>query len=125
MKRTVLSLIAAAALAGAAAPALAQGSRPADWQPLSQRQDEVARRISDDVASGALTDLQARALRDQFQGLLNLEDEYRRTGLTLYQREDLQARYDTLLARLRVDANPAAQTYAPAGVDVVIRAPAR
>jgi hypothetical protein len=114
MKRILACALAAAALAGAVAPASAQGPRPSDWQPLSQRQDDVARRIDNGVASGALTDLQARDLRDQFQGLLNLEDDYAKTGLTLHQREDLQARYDTLAARLRVDTQSEDRVYLPA-----------
>ena len=72
--------------------------------------------IDNGVASGRLTDLQAKDLRDQFKGLLKLEDDYRKTGLTLKQREDLQARYDTLSIRLRVDIETAGgATYLPAG----------
>jgi hypothetical protein len=115
MKRSLICILAVATLAGAAAPAFAQGPRPSDWAPLSERQDDVARRIDDGVASGALTDLQARDLRAQFKGLLNLEDTYRKTGLTLDQRKDLQARYDTLALRLRVDSGPVDPTVYPAG----------
>jgi hypothetical protein len=115
MKRIVLSILAAAAIAGAAVPAAAQGTRPSDWIPLSQRQDNIAQRIDAGVASGALTDLAARDLRQQFQGLLNLEDEYRKTGLTLHQREDLQARYDTLSIRLRADTLTEGPVAYPAG----------
>ncbi len=120
MKRIVLAL-AAVAVVGAAAPALAppafaQGARASDWQPLAQRQDDIARQIAVGEDSGSLTKLQAADLRDQFKGLLNLEDTYRKTGLTLHQREDLQARYDTLVARIRLDKSPADLRYAPAGV---------
>jgi hypothetical protein len=118
MKRILISLLAAGALVGAVSPAIAQGPWPSDWRPLAERQDDIARRIDNGVASGALTDLQARDLRDQFKGLLKLEDDYRKTGLTLDQRKDLQARYDTLALRLRVDAAPAdgvpARAYYPA-----------
>ena len=111
MIRTVLALTAAACLTGAAVPALAQSlsteSAPASWKPLPQRQDQVAAQIADGVDSGALSDLQARALRDQFKGLLDLEDQYSKTGLTAAQRADLQARYDTLEARIQVESHPA------------------
>lgn len=111
MIRTVLALTAAASLAGAAAPAFSQALRaqpaPASWKPLLQRQDEVAAQIADGVDSGALSGLQARDLRDQFKGLLDLEDQYRRTGLTPDQQADLQARYDTLEARIQVESHPA------------------
>ena len=111
MIRTVLALTAAACLTGAAVPALAQTlstePAPASWKPLPQRQDQVAAQIADGVDSGALSDLQARALRDQFKGLLDLEDQYSKTGLTAAQRADLQARYDTLEARIQVESHPA------------------
>jgi hypothetical protein len=107
MKRILLSVIATAAIAGAAVPALAQGPRPADWQPLSQRADNIDQRITAGEASGALSGLAAHDLRDQFKALIKLEDDYRKTGLTLHQREDLQARYDTLSMRIRANSDPA------------------
>jgi hypothetical protein len=111
MIRTLISLALAASLAAGAAPALAQTlttqAAPASWKPLSQRQDDVAAGIANGVASGALSDATAHGLRDQFTGLLNLEDEYRKTGLTPAQRADLEARYDTLEARINVDSHPA------------------
>ena len=111
MIRTILALSAAASLAGAALPAFAQSpstqSAPASWKPLPQRQDQVADEIAAGVDNGALSDLQARDLRDQFKGLLNLEDQYRQTGLTPAQQADLQARYDTLDARIQVESHPA------------------
>src|ERR1700761_6409091 len=111
MIRTVIAFAAAASLAGAAVPALAQGlttqSAPASWKPLPQREDQVASRIADGVDKGALSDLQARALREQFKGLLDLEDQYRKSGMTSAQQADLQARYDTLEARIQVESHPA------------------
>ncbi len=111
MIRTVLALSAAASLAGAALPAFAQSpspqAAPASWKPLPQRQDQVADEIAAGVDNGALSDLQARDLRDQFKGLLDLEDQYRKTGLTPAQQADLQARYDTLDARIQVESHPA------------------
>jgi hypothetical protein len=107
MIRTVLALAAAASLAGAAMPAFAQQAAPASWKPLPQRQDQVAAQLADDVDKGTLSDLQARDLRDQFKGLLDLEDQYRQTGLTQAQQTDLQQRYDTLDARIQVESHPA------------------
>jgi hypothetical protein len=122
MKRTLLAFLAVGSMAATALPvmtpsAFAQGPRAVDWKPLSERQSDVARRIEAGVASGKLTDLQAKDLRDQFKGLMNLEDQYRQSGLTLHQREDLQARYDTLDARLRLAANEA--DYRPAATTEV------
>ena|ERR1700761_2175683 len=106
MIRTLLALTAVASFAGAALPASAQ-SAPASWKPLQERQDTVAAKLAIDVDKGALSDLQARDLRDQFKGLLDLEDQYRKTGLTPAQQADLQARYDTLEARIEVESHPA------------------
>src|SRR4051812_23949103 len=106
MIRTVLAFAAATSLATAALPAFAQ-SAPASWKPLPQRQDQVAAEIADGVEKGTLSDLQARGLRDQFKGLLDLEDQYRKTGMTPAQQADLQARYDTLDARIKVESHPA------------------
>jgi len=116
MFRTLACLTVAAGLATAAAPAQAQTAplkaqpAPASWKPLIQRQDDVATRIAAGVDSGALTDAQAHALREQFKGLLDLEDQYKKTGLTADQQADLQARYDTLEARIQVDSHPASIT---------------
>jgi hypothetical protein len=108
MIRTLLPLAMAASLA---APALAQPplitSPPASWKPLAERQDQVAEELTEGVDSGALSHRQADELRDQFKGLLHLEHQYRKTGLTPAQRADLQARYDTLEARIQVNSHPA------------------
>jgi len=103
MKRVVLSLIAAASLAGAAVPAFAQGPRPSDWQPLAQRQDNIERRIDQGERSGQLTRREARRLHAEFGSLLRLEDRYRRNGLNFREREDLQRRYDALSAQVRFE----------------------
>ena len=111
--RTFSSAVMALVVASAAIPALALAqtlttqAAPATWKPLNQRQDDVAAAIANGVDSGALSDATAQGLRDQFKGLLNLEDEYRKTGLTPAQQTDLQARYDTLEARINVDSHPA------------------
>jgi hypothetical protein len=103
MKRVILSLIAAASLAGAAVPAFAQGPRPSDWQPLAERQDSIEHRIDDGVRSGQLTRREARSLHDQFRGLLRLEARYRHDGMTAGERADLERRYDALSDRVRFD----------------------
>jgi hypothetical protein len=103
--------LTALTLASLAVPASAQAvstqAAPASWKPLPQRQDQVAAEIADGVDKGTLSDLQARDLRDQFKGLLDLEDQYSKTGLTPGQQADLQARYDTLEARIQVNSHPA------------------
>lgn len=103
MKRVVLSLMAAASLAAAAAPAFAQGPRPSDWQPLAQRQDNIERRIDEGVRSGQLTRREARSLHEQFNGLLRLEARYRRDGMNPRERAELERRYDALSDRIRFE----------------------
>ena|SRR5665213_1127519 len=103
MKRTILTLVAAASLAGAAAPAFAQGPRPSDWQPLSQRQDNIDHRIDEGMRSGQLTRREARSLHTQFNSLLRLEARYERGGLNFRERADLQRRYDALARRVRFE----------------------
>jgi hypothetical protein len=103
MKRVILSLIAAASLAGAAVPAFAQGPRPSDWRPLAERQDNIEHRIDDGVRSGQLNRREARSLRDQFHDLQRLEARYRHDGMTPRERADLERRYDALSDRVRFD----------------------
>lgn len=122
MIRALVPLTLAASLAAAAVPALAQTllttqPAPSSWKPLSQRQDDVAARIAAGVESGALSGPTAHGLRDQFKGLLDLEDQYRKTGMTPAQQADLQARYDTLEARIQVDSHPASITVERAPAD--------
>lgn len=102
MKKLVFGLLAAATL-GTAVPAFAQGPRPSDWRPLAQRQDNIERRIDQGVRSGQLTRREARSLHEQFRSLLRLEDRYRRHGLTVRERADLQRRYDSLASRVRFE----------------------
>jgi len=101
MNKTITTLLAAASLAGAAAPAFAQGPRPSDWQPLSQRQDNLDRRIDQGMRTGELTRREGRRLHQQFNSLLRLEARYQRGGLNFRERTDLQRRYDQLSREVR------------------------
>ncbi|MEI9889586.1 MAG: hypothetical protein WDN45_02160 [Caulobacteraceae bacterium] len=115
MKQTLMTLVAVASLAGAAAPAFAQGPRPSDWQPLSARQVELDHRIDDGVRKGQLTRSEARSLRDQFNNLLRLEARYQRGGINYNERTDLQRRYDMLESRVRFEKRDDETRYHPAG----------
>jgi hypothetical protein len=117
MKKTVLTLLAAASLAGAAAPAFAQGPRPSDWQPLTQRQDNLDRRIDQGMRSGQLTRREGRQLHREFNNLLRLEARYQRGGLNFRERADLQRRYDILSRRVRFEKHDDQSRYNPAGRD--------
>ena len=121
MNRKIAILLAAASIAGAAAPAFAQGPRPSDWTPLAQRQDNIERRIDDGMRSGQLTRREARNLRGEFNGLLRLEARYQRDGLNFRERADLQQRYDALSARVRFEKHDDQTRYNPAGGDIYRR----
>lgn len=97
MKRTVLGLLAATALT-AAIPAVASA------QNINQRQDNLYARIEAGIRSGQLTRPEADRLRNDFQGLVRLEADYRRSapGLTDRERADLNKRFDVLSNRIQV-----------------------
>ena len=44
-------------------------------------------------------------LRGDFRAVSNLEATYRRNGLSNWERTDLDRRFDTLSARIRIEAN--------------------
>lgn len=109
-------LIPALALAAAtvAMPAAAQSyHRPqpgpayhqnyGGWQSLNVRRANLDRRIDQGVRNGALSRREAISLRSQFNGLLRLEANYRRGGLTGWERQDLDRRYDRLSAQIRIE----------------------
>ena len=117
MKRILLSLLAAGAVAASAAPAFAQGNRFADWQPLSVRKVTVNQRIDQGIRSGQLTRREAVDLRNQFQGLMRLEARYESDGrLSRFERNDLEHRYDVLSDRVRFDKHDNDTRYHSAGV---------
>jgi hypothetical protein len=60
--------------------------------------------INQGVRSGQLTRSEAARLRAEFNSLVRLEAQYRRSrpGLTLAERRDLDRRFDALSARIRV-----------------------
>ena len=97
MNKHVLALLAATALAGVAAPAAAQS-----WQNINQRQANLDRRIDDGIRRGCLTRPEASRLRSEFQGIVRIESDYRRSGGGLDGREraDLDRRFDRLGAEI-------------------------
>ena len=100
--KTPLPLLAAAAaasaLAVAAGPAAAQ-----NWVPINQRQANLEARIDAGVRSGDLTRVEARELRTALTDLDALEARYRAGGLSQWERDDLQRRFDALSSRIRYD----------------------
>jgi hypothetical protein len=93
MKRVLLSIAAASAVL----VSLPVAADAAPWQPISQRQANIERRIDQGVRTGDLTRREAAQLRDQYRDITRLEAHYRRDGrLTPSERADLDRRYDRL-----------------------------
>ncbi len=110
MKKILISMIAVSALAATTVPAMAQGyanRAPAygqnNWQSINARQAMLDRRIDMGVRNHTLTRNEALRLRAQFSQITRLEVNYRRGGLTAWERNDLDRRFDRLSAQIRVE----------------------
>lgn len=114
MRKFIIPAVVLAAVASAALPAAAQSygqshhARPPvhqvgyeNWQSINARQAGLDRRIDQGVRSGQLSRREATRLRGEFNGLLRLEANYRRGGLTAWERNDLDRRFDRLSAQVR------------------------
>lgn len=95
MNKTLLSLLATAAIA-TAAPAMAQ-----TWQNINERQAQLDQRIDVGVRNGQLTRAEATRLRTEFRQIAQLETRYRRNGLSANERADLDRRFDRLAMQIR------------------------
>jgi TolA-binding protein len=108
MKKLLLSMTALATLATgvAATPAAAQRWQQNDrsygnWQSINQRQANLYQRIEMGVRNGSLTRVEASTLRGRFVAINNLEQRYRRNGLTQWERRDLDQRFNALSQQIR------------------------
>ncbi|CAN5205234.1 hypothetical protein BH10PSE2_BH10PSE2_25460 [soil metagenome] len=72
-----------------------------NWQSINARQSNLDRRIDQGVRNGSLSRREAVRLRGDFNGLLRLEANYRRGGLSTWERADLDRRFDRLSASIR------------------------
>ena len=107
----VLAATTAAVAIGAALPAAAQSYRHAPvyesrhdgWRSIHQRKYNLDRRIDQGVRTGQLSRREATRLRSEFNSLLRLEANYRRGGLTAWERNDLDRRFDRLSANIRYE----------------------
>lgn len=117
MKKVLLSLVAATALAAAVSPAAAQswdrGPAPAynggyghdmgGPRPI-MRGDNLAARIDAGVRSGQLSWREARSLRDQLRFAERMAYRYRADGvMTRWEQADLDRRFDAVSSRLRFE----------------------
>ena len=113
MRKLIVPAIVLAAVS-VAAPSFAQSyHRPApphhgaqhagygSWQSINARQANLDRRIDQGVRNGQISRREATRLRGEFSSILRLEANYRRGGLTAWERTDLDRRFDRLSAQIR------------------------
>lgn len=119
LKKALVPVLAVAA-ASVAIPAAAQSYGPArhgpshgpsyerpipGWQSISQRKYTLDRRIDQGVHSRQISRREASALKSELNSLVRLEASYMRGGLTRWERQDLDRRYDRLSAKIRHERN--------------------
>ncbi|AYG94192.1 hypothetical protein D8I30_02570 [Brevundimonas naejangsanensis] len=75
------------------------------WQSITQRKYNLDRRIDRGVETRRLSRREAARLRDELNSLVRLERDYMRGGLTRWERQDLDRRYDRLSAKVRYESN--------------------
>lgn len=115
MKKMLVPALVLASVSAVALPAAAQNygrghDRNDDrgysqnyggWQSINVRQTNLDRRIDQGVRNGQLSRREATRVRSEFNALLRLEANYRRGGLTAWERNDLDRRFDRLSAQIR------------------------
>lgn len=117
MRKLIVPALVLAA-ASVAAPSFAQSyNRPppphhgaqhagyGSWQSINARQANLDRRIDQGVRNGQISRRESTRLRGEFNSLLRLEANYRRGGLTAWERQDLDRRFDRLSAQIRNERN--------------------
>ena len=114
MKTLLVPALVMAAVSVAAMPAAAQSrghnqhapyahGGHGSWQSIHVRQSNLDRRIDQGVRNGSLSRREATRLRGEFSTLVRLESNYRRGGLTAWERSDLDRRFDRLSAQIRME----------------------
>ena len=75
------------------------------WNAIAQRKYNLDRRIDQGVRTRQLSSREASRLKDELNSLVRLERQYQRGGLTRWERQDLDRRYDRLSAKVRYERN--------------------
>ena len=113
MKKALIPVLAIAA-ASVAVPASAQNYDRHDrhdryeqnrggWQSISNRKYQLDRRIDVGLRNGSLSRREAGRLSAELNALVRLERSYMRGGLTRWERNDLDRRYDRLAVQVRIE----------------------
>jgi hypothetical protein len=73
------------------------------WVNIEQRKMQLDRRIDQGLRSRQLTNAEAIRLRSEFNAIASVEARYRRNGLDMRERADLDRRFDILAAKIRYE----------------------
>lgn len=87
---------------GIAVTAIPTAASAAPWTSINQRQRTLDARIDQGVRAGTVSRSEAVRLRTSFRDLVWLENRYRANGLSSWERNDLNRRFDSLSARIRI-----------------------
>jgi hypothetical protein len=74
-----------------------------DWMPINARQRQLDMRIDACLRDRSLSRIEADRLRREFFYIANLERTYRRNGLSIAERRDLDRRFDRLSYRIEAE----------------------
>ena len=115
MKKIVISLVAATALAGIVTPAMAAphggyggghgGGYGGGYEAPASQAQELEFRINRSERRGAISHREAARLRYDLRQVERLTFQYRRDGLTRWERADLDRRFNLIQASLRYERN--------------------
>ena len=112
MNKKIIAPLMAVAAVSVAVPAAAQHYGPPRGGPafhapagqsIAQRKVNLDRRIDRAAYNRAISPREANSLRAELNGIVRLEAQYRRHGLTRWEMSDLDRRYDRLSARVRIE----------------------
>lgn len=115
-----LMIAGAAAVTLSAALAGAASAQPYDrryddrndrWEPVTQRIEQIDRRIERGIRNGDLTRREAGMLRRDLDQVVRLEARYRYDGLNRWERDDLSRRIDVVAQRVRFERRDDDQRY--------------
>lgn len=97
-------MIAGLGIATATVPTVASAQQGyGNWQTINARQANLDRRIDQGIRNGSLNRREAVRLRTEFRQIAQLEQRYRRGGLSIGERRDLDRRFDALSARIKYE----------------------
>jgi hypothetical protein len=83
----------------------AYGRQAKQWVPIAERAQWLDQRIMRGEQEGTVDRREARGLHQELNGILSLENRYRREGMNARKYTDLDRRFDLLAARIQYERN--------------------